>query len=312
MAKVTILGAGNVGATAAQFLAEEGVADIHLIDVPAVDGMPQGKALDMSEAGPVRGYDVAVTGSTNLADLKGSDLIVSTAGLPRKPGMSREDLVGTNAKIAESLAKAVKEYAPEAIFINVANPLDIICHVFKKVVGMPAGRIMGMAGILDTARFRAFVGMELGLGACDVAAMVLGGHGDSMVPLADKASVSGVPLKNLLSREKIDAIVERTRKGGGEIVALLKKGSAYYAPGAAVTQMVEAVLLDRRRLLPCAACLSGEYGQEGIFFGVPCVLGKNGIERVIEIELNEEEKAALRKSADAVRAGIALLPEHLR
>ncbi|KPJ61609.1 MAG: malate dehydrogenase [Latescibacteria bacterium DG_63] len=297
--KITIVGAGHVGATAAHWAAEKELADIVLVDI--VEGMPQGKALDLMETRPVEDFDTSVLGTNDYKDTANSDIVVITAGLPRKPGMSRDELFEANKKIVQDVTREIVKYSPNSIIIVVSNPLDTMCHVAKMVSKFPKHRVMGMAGILDTARFRCFVSMELGVSVEDIQAMVLGGHGDSMVPLPRYTTVAGVPITQLMPQEKIDAIVERTRKAGGEIVALLKTGSAYYSPSAAVIQMVEAILKDKKRILPCAAYLEGEYGIKDLYVGVPIKLGANGVEEVMELDITAEEKAALQKSAEAVR-----------
>jgi malate dehydrogenase len=302
--KVTIVGAGNVGATAAQEIARRDYADVVLVDIK--EGLPQGKALDIDEAGPVLGYEPTVSGSNGYEETAGSDVVVITAGLPRKPGMSRDDLVQTNEQIVGSVTREAVEGSPDAILIVVSNPLDAMCHVAKNVSGWPRERVFGMAGILDTARFRSFISQETGTSAKDVTAMVLGGHGDQMVPVVSATTVGGVPLTALASPEAIEAMVERTRKGGGEIVELLGT-SAWYAPGAAAAQMVDAVLLDQKRVLPCTALLQGEYGIDDLYMGVPVKLGAGGIEAIYELELTDSEQAALDESAAAVRDVVAVL-----
>ncbi len=297
--KVTVIGAGNVGATTAQRIIETGLADVVLVDI--VEGMPQGKALDLAEAAPVVGYDVKVTGTNDYADTAGSKIIIVTSGLARQPGMSRDDLMAKNAGIVASVVKQAAGVSPNAIIIVVTNPLDAMCHVAMQASGFPRERVIGMAGVLDSARFRHFIAAELDVSVRDVRAFVLGGHGDTMVPLPRYSTVGGVPITELLSDERIAALVDRTRNGGAEIVALLKTGSAYYAPAAAVVEMAELILLDRRRILPCAAYLQGEYGYDGLFVGVPVILGDGGMEKVIEISLTDDEKAALDHSAAAVR-----------
>ena len=297
--KVTVIGAGNVGATTAQRIVETGLADVVLVDI--VEGLPQGKALDLAEAAPVVGYDVKVTGTNDYADTAGSKIIVVTSGLARQPGMSRDDLMAKNAGIVGSVVKQAAAASPRAIIIVVTNPLDAMCHVAMQVSGFPRERVIGMAGVLDSARFRHFIAAELDVSVRDVRAFVLGGHGDTMVPLPRYSTVGGVPITELMSAERIAALVDRTRNGGAEIVALLKTGSAYYAPAASVVEMAEAILLDRRRILPCAAYLQGEYGYDGLFVGVPVVLGDGGMQKVIEIALTDDEKAALDHSAAAVR-----------
>jgi len=302
--KITVVGAGNVGATAAQEIARRDYADVVLVDI--IEGLPQGKALDMNEAGPVLGYEAKVIGTTGYEESAGSEVVVITSGKPRTPGMSRDDLVTTNQTIVGSVTKAALEVSPDATVIVVTNPLDAMCHVAKDVSGLPRERVFGMAGILDTARFRTFIAWETGMSDRDVQAVVLGGHGDQMVPVVSATTVGGVPLKQLVAPERIDAMVERTRKGGGEVVELLGT-SAWYAPGAAVAQMVESIVLDEKRVLPCTALLEGEYGIDGLYMGVPVVLGSGGIERIVELALSEDELAELRKSADAVRDVVAVL-----
>lgn len=297
--KITIVGAGNVGATAAHWAAAKELGDVVLVDV--VEGVPQGKGLDLYEAAPVEGFDSNITGTNTYEETKDSDVVIITAGLPRKPGMSRDDLLNKNASIMKSVVENVVKYSPNSILIIVSNPLDAMCAVAKKVSGFPRERVIGMAGILDSARFRAFISMELNVSVEDVSAFVLGGHGDDMVPLPSYCSVGGIPLPKMLSKERIDALVERTRKGGGEIVALLKTGSAFYAPSASAVQMAEAIIKDKKRILPCAVYLDGEYGVKGYFLGVPVKLGANGLEQIIEIELNDDEKAALDKSVASVK-----------
>lgn len=305
MAKVTIIGAGQTGATTAHWLAAREIADLVLLDI--VEGMPQGKALDLQEALPVIGSDVRVVGENDYEATRASDVVVVTAGLPRKPGMSRDDLLAANAKIIrESITKALQA-SPDAIFIILTNPLDAMSYLAMKVGDLPRERVIGQAGILDSARMRAFVAMELGVSVQNVHCYVLGGHGDDMVPLTRHSNVAGVPLTRALSGDTLEAIVQRTRKGGGEIVGLLKTGSAFYAPAAALAQMVEAILRDRNLIIPASAYLQGEYGQEGIFFGVPVQLGRGGLEKIIEYDLNEEEQAALQASADHVRETIQSL-----
>ncbi len=302
--KITVVGAGNVGATAAQEIARGDYADVVLVDI--VEDLPQGKALDMNEAGPVLGYEAKVVGTNGYDETAGSEVVVITSGKPRSPGMSRDDLVTTNQAIVGAVTKAAVDASPDAIVIIVTNPLDAMCHVAKQVSGLPKERVFGMAGILDTARFRTFIAWETGMSDRDVQAMVLGGHGDQMVPVVSATTVGGVPLTQLVPQDRIDAMVERTRKGGGEVVNLLGT-SAWYAPGAAVAQMVESIVLDEKRVLPCTALLEGEYSLDGLYMGVPVVLGSDGIERVIELELSEAERAELHGSADAVREVVAVL-----
>jgi len=302
--KITVVGAGNVGATAAQRLAEKQLArTVVMVDV--VEGLPQGKALDQWQSGPIEGFDTRVLGANDYAAGAGSELVVVTAGIARKPGMSRDDLVRTNAGIVKQVAQQIARHCPGAIVVVVSNPLDVMCWVTKQVTGFPRERVIGMAGVLDTARFRAFLADALDVSVEDIDAMVLGGHGDTMVPLISHTTVSGIPVTQLLDRGTLDKIVQRTRDGGAEIVAHLKTGSAFYAPSAAVVQMVEAIALDKHRLLPCAAWLEGEYGLSGMYVGVPCKLGRRGLEQVIEIELEAGERAALQASADAVKATMA-------
>jgi malate dehydrogenase len=305
--KIAAIGAGNVGASVAQYCAELELGDVVLTDV--VEGLPQGKALDLTEAGPIRGYDSRVTGSNDYADIEGADVAVVTAGLARKPGMSRLDLLEKNGQILSGICENIRRYAPEATVIIVTNPLDVMVYLAYRKLGFPAARVMGMAGCLDSARMRSFVAMELGVSMKNVDTMVLGSHGDDMVPLPHYTTVSGIPITKLLPQERIDAIVERTRKGGGEIVALLKTGSAYYAPAASAARMVQAVVRDEKQLLPCAAYLTGQYGLEDIYMGVPCLLGKGGVERILELEISEADRASLHKSAQEVRTGIAALQE---
>lgn len=303
--KISIIGAGMTGATTAHWLAEREVADLVLVDV--VEGMPQGKSLDLLEAMPIIGKDVRVTGSNDYVATEGSDIVVITAGLPRKPGMSREDLLNTNADIVKKATEGTLKVSPDAIYIILTNPLDTMCYVTMKVSGLPRERVIGQAGILDSARMRAFVAMELGVSVENVACYVLGGHGDSMVPLTRHSNVAGVPLNEILPADKLAAIVDRTRKGGGEIVALLKQGSAYYAPSAAIAQMAESILKNKNLIIPCSIYLQGEYGLKDIFFGVPAQLGSHGLVKVIEYTLNSEEKAMVEKSAVEVKESISAL-----
>lgn len=305
MAKVTIIGAGQTGATTAHWLAEREVADLVLVDI--VEGMPQGKALDLSEAMPVIGSDVNVVGTNDYAETAGSDIVVITAGLPRKPGMSRDDLLAANTKIMRDAVEGSLKGSPQAILIILTNPLDAMAYLAMKVGGLPRERVIGQAGILDSARMRSFVAAELDVSVQNVHCYVLGGHGDDMVPLTRHSNVAGVPLTRMLSADRLAAIVTRTRKGGGEIVGLLKTGSAFYAPAAALTQMVEAILRDRHLVVPASAYLKGEYGQEGIFFGVPTQLGRIGLEKIIEYDLDEAERQALATSAGHVRETIAAM-----
>ena len=302
--RVTVVGAGNVGATAAQEIARRDYADVVLVDIK--EGLPQGKALDINEAGPVLGYEPTLVGSNGYDETAESDVVVITAGVPRKPGMSRDDLVTTNEEIVAGVTREAAERSPDAIIVVVSNPLDAMCHVAKTVSGWPRERVVGMAGILDTARFRTFIAWETGASAKDVSAMVLGGHGDQMVPVVSATAVGGIPLRQLVSDERIEAMVERTRKGGGEIVELLET-SAWYAPGAAVAEMVDAIMLDQKRVLPCTAYLEGEYGIDGLYIGVPVKLGAGGVEQIVELELSDGERAELAKSADAVRDVVGVL-----
>ena len=297
--KVTVVGAGHVGATAAQRLAEKELCDVALIDI--IEGVPQGKALDLAEAAPIEKHDAHITGSNGYEASDQSDIVIITAGIPRKPGMSRDDLLRTNAGIMKNVTQQVVERSPDAVIIIVSNPLDAMCHVAYETSGFPKNRVMGMAGVLDSARFRTFISMELDVSVENTTAFVLGGHGDTMVPLPRYSTVAGIPITELLSKERIDALVKRTATGGAEIVELLKTGSAYYAPASAAVEMAESILKDKKKILPCAAYLEGEYGINDLFVGVPVKLGANGIEEVIEITLTKEENAALEKSADAVR-----------
>jgi malate dehydrogenase len=297
--KVTVIGAGNVGATTAQRIAEAGLADVVLVDI--VEGLPQGKGLDLAEAAPVVGHDARLIGTNDYAETAGSDVVVVTSGLARQPGMSRDDLLAKNAGIVRSVVLAAVQHSPNAILIVVTNPLDAMCHVAFEASGFPRERVLGMAGVLDSARFRTFIAQELGVSVEDTHAFVLGGHGDTMVPLPRYSTVAGVPITELLPADRIQALVERTANGGAEIVALLKSGSAYYAPAASTFEMVESILLDRKRVLPCAVRLEGEFGINGLFVGVPVVLGRAGMERVFEIELSADERAAFERSAAAVQ-----------
>jgi malate dehydrogenase len=302
--KVTVVGAGNVGATCAQTLAARDYADVVLVDIK--EGLPQGKALDINQMGAVLGYEPRVTGSNGYEETAGSDVVVITAGLPRSPGMSRDDLVTTNEKIVTDVTRKAIAQSPDAILIIVSNPLDAMCHVAKNVSGWPRERVFGMAGILDTARFSTFIAWQTQASVKDVTAMVLGGHGDQMVPVVSATTVGGIPLRALVDEADIDAMVQRTAKGGGEIVELLGT-SAWYAPGAAAAQMVDSIMLDEKRVLPCTAYLGGEYGIDGLYMGVPVKLGAAGIEQILELELSEDEQAMLNESADAVREVVAVL-----
>jgi malate dehydrogenase len=306
--KVTVIGAGNVGATTAQRIAEAGLADVVLIDI--VEGLPQGKGLDLAEAAPVVPHDARIVGTNDYADTAGSDVVVITSGIARKPGMSRDELLATNAGIVRSVVQAIVQHSPDTILVIVTNPLDAMCHVALEASGFPRERVIGMAGVLDSARFRTFIAQELGVSVEDTHAFVLGGHGDTMVPLPRYSTVAGIPITELMTAERVQALVERTANGGAEIVSLLKTGSAYYAPAAAAFEMVEAILKDRKRVLPCAAYLQGEYGVDGLFVGVPVVLGSKGMERVIQIKLSTEEQAAFDHSADAVRELVTAMAGH--
>lgn len=298
--KVTVVGAGNVGATAAMRIAEKELADVVLIDI--LEDVPAGKALDLTQAAPVEKHDAQITGvSGDYSEAKGSDIAIITAGIPRKPGMSRDDLLSTNMGIVGSVAKEIAKVAPDSILIIVSNPLDAMCHVALDASGFPKNRVIGMAGVLDSARFRAFIAMELNVSVENTHAFVLGGHGDTMVPLPRYSTVAGIPITELMAPDRIEALVDRTRKGGAEIVSLLKTGSAYYAPASAAVEMAEAILKDKKKILPCAALLEGEYGIHDLFIGVPVKLGSKGIEEVIQITLTDEEEKALKSSADAVR-----------
>ena len=301
--KVTVVGAGNVGATLVQRIAETGLADVVMVDV--VEGVPQGKGLDLMEAGPVLGYDCRIIGSNSYDETAGSDIIVITAGLARKPGMSRDDLLAANGDIVKNVALETGKRSPKAVMIVVTNPMDVMAYVAMKATGFPRERVIGMGGVLDSARFRSFIAMELGVSVENTHAFVLGGHGDTMVPLPRYSTVAGIPITELMTKAAIDKLVDRTRNGGAEIVALLKTGSAYYAPSASTLEMVVAVLLDKKKILPCSVYLEGEYGVKGAFAGVPVKLGAKGVEQVIEIKLSADENAGFMKSVDAVRSGCA-------
>ena len=306
--KITIVGAGMVGASCAAWLAERELGDIVLVDIPQTEDMPKGKALDLLQAGPIVGYDTRVTGATSYDATANSDVVVVTAGVPRKPGMTREDLVGINTRVVRAVASQIAATSPDAIIIIVTNPLDTMTHVAFQASVFPKNRVVGQAGILDSARMRTFVAQELGVSIENVQAFVLGGHGDEMVPLVRFCNVAGIPISELMPAERVAAIVDRTRKGGGEIVNLLKTGSAYYAPGAAAAEMVEAILKDKKLIRPCSAYLDGEYGLKDIYFGVPVVLGRNGVEKIIEVALTDDEKAMLQKSADLIRSTMSVVP----
>lgn len=304
--KITVVGAGHVGATAAQRIAEKELArEVILIDI--AEGIPQGKGLDQWESAPIEGFDTRIIGSQDYEPARDSEIFVVTAGIARKPGMSRDDLLKTNADIVRSVSKEIKRVAPDSIIIMVSNPLDVMAYVAKETTGFPRERVIGMAGVLDTARYRSFIALELDVSVEDIQALVLGGHGDTMVPLQSCTTISGIPIDHFLPQDRIDALVERTRKGGAEIVGYLKTGSAYYAPSAAAVQMVEAIVKDKNRILPCAAWLTGEYGQEGIFLGVPCKLGEGGLKEVLEVDLTDSERDALASSADHVRETLKAL-----
>lgn len=310
-AKITIVGAGNVGATTAHWCAAAELGDIVLVDIPATETMPAGKSLDLMQSLPIVGVDSTVTGVTDYEATADSDVVVITAGIPRKPGMSRDDLLATNARIVSSVSEQIRENSPRAMVIVVSNPLDAMVQCAKQVTGFPANRVFGQAGVLDTARYRTFLAMELGVSVEDVSALLMGGHGDTMVPMPSCTSVGGIPIMRLLSAERLEAIVERTRKGGGEIVGLLKTGSAYYAPAAASAQMVEAIVRDKKRLIPCAAYCDKEYGVGGYYVGVPVILGAGGVERIVELELTSEEQAFFQKSVDAVKELVKTMNELL-
>ncbi|MFO1444001.1 malate dehydrogenase [Bacillus sp. Bva_UNVM-123] len=305
--KISVIGSGFTGATTAFLLAQKELGDVVLVDIPQMENPTKGKALDMLEASPVQGFDANIIGTSNYEDTKDSDIVVVTAGIARKPGMSRDDLVQTNQKIMKSVAQEIAKNSPNCFIVVLTNPVDAMTYTIFKESGFPKNRVIGQSGVLDTARFRTFIAQELNLSVKDITGFVLGGHGDDMVPLVRYSYAGGIPLETLISKDRLDAIVERTRKGGGEIVNLLGNGSAYYAPAASLVEMCEAILKDQRRVLPSIAYLEGEYGYEGIYLGVPTILGANGIEKVIELELTADEKAALDKSAEAVRGVMAVL-----
>jgi malate dehydrogenase len=309
VAKVTVVGAGFVGATVAQYVADKDLADVVVVDV--IEGMPQGKSLDLTQAAPLLGHDRKLFGTNDYADTKGSDIVVITAGIARKPGMSRDDLLKTNASIVQSVVKETTKLSPDAIYLVVTNPLDVMTYLTWKVSRLPAPRVLGMAGVLDSARFQAFIAAELGFSAKDIKCMVLGGHGDLMVPLPRYCSVNGVPITELLPKDKLDALVKRTRDGGAEIVALLKAGSAFYAPGASVALMVEAILRDTHRLLPCAVYAQGEYGLKDVYVGLPAVLSRSGVEKIVELKLHDDEIQALKRSADSIRENVEVMTKLL-
>ncbi|MCL5945696.1 MAG: malate dehydrogenase [Planctomycetes bacterium] len=306
-AKISIIGAGNVGATSAHWAVAKELGDVVLVDVPQIDGVPQGKALDLAQAAPIEGSDVGLTGSTSYESTANSDVVIITAGLARKPGMSRDDLLLKNTEIVKSVTQQVVKYSPKSVLLVVSNPLDAMVYVAYKTSGFEPRRVIGMAGVLDTARYRCFIAAELGVSVEDIQALLLGGHGDDMVPLPRYTSVAGIPLPELLSAEKIDAIVKRTRSGGAEIVNLLKTGSAYYAPAAAVIQMAESIIKDKKRVLPCAAYCDHQYGVGGYFVGVPVKLGSNGVEQILEVQLTAEEKKLMESSVDHVRRLVATI-----
>lgn len=306
-AKITIVGAGNVGATCAHWCAASELGDVVLLDVPQAEDMPKGKALDLMQASPIMGFDSHIVGTTSYDDARDSDVVVITAGIARKPGMSRDDLLGTNAKIMGSVAEQVKQCSPNAVVIVVSNPLDAMVQRAFQVTGFPSSRVVGQAGVLDTARYRTFLAMELGVSVEDISALLMGGHGDTMVPMPSCTSVGGIPVAQLIDANRLEEIVDRTRKGGAEIVGLLKTGSAYYAPAAATAQMVEAIVRDKKRLIPCAAYCDKEYGVGGFYVGVPVILGTGGVEKIIELELTDTEQAAFSKSVEAVKELIAAM-----
>lgn len=305
--KVSVIGSGFTGATTALMLAQKELADVVLVDIPKMENPTKGKALDMLEASPVQGFDANIMGTSNYEDIKDSDIVIVTAGIARKPGMSRDDLVNTNADIMKSVAGEIKKHAPETIIIVLSNPVDAMTYTIFKESGFPKEKVIGQSGVLDTARFRTFISQELNISVKDITGFVLGGHGDDMVPLIRYSYAGGIPLEKMMSKEKLDAIVERTRKGGGEIVELLGSGSAYYAPAASITEMAEAILKDQRRVLPSIAYLEGEYGYEDLYLGVPTIIGGKGIEKVIELDLTTEEKAALDKSVESVKSVMKIL-----
>ncbi|MGV2622361.1 malate dehydrogenase [Halobacillus sp. ACCC02827] len=305
--KISVIGAGFTGATTALMLAQKELGDVVIVDIPDMEDPTKGKALDMLEASPVQGFDADITGTSNYEDTKGSDLVIITAGIARKPGMSRDDLVSTNAKIMKSVTKEIVAHSPDCFIVVLTNPVDAMTYSVFQEAGFPKNRVIGQSGVLDTARFRTFVAEELNVSIKDITGFVLGGHGDDMVPMIRYSFAGGIPLEKLISKERLDAIVERTRKGGGEIVGLLGNGSAYYAPAASLVQMAEAILKDQRRILPSIAYLEGEYGYDGIYLGVPTILGGNGIEEILELELTDEEKQQLDKSADSVKSVLNVL-----
>jgi malate dehydrogenase len=306
-AKITIVGAGNVGATCAHWCAAAELGDIVLLDIPQAEDMPKGKALDLMQASPIVGFDSHIVGTTSYSDTQNSDVVVVTAGIARKPGMSRDDLLGTNAKIVGSVAEQIKSSSPNAIVIVVSNPLDAMVQRALQVTGFPPARVLGQAGVLDTARYRTFLAMELGVSVEDVSALLMGGHGDTMVPMPSCTSVGGIPILQLIDEQRLEEIVDRTRKGGAEIVSLLKTGSAYYAPAAATAQMVEAIVRDKKRLIPCAAYCDSEYGVGGYYVGVPVILGSGGVEKIVQLKLTDKEQAAFDHSVSAVKELVAAM-----
>ncbi len=310
-AKITIVGAGNVGATCAHWCAAAELGDIVLLDIPQTEDMPKGKALDLLQSSPIMGFDSHITGTTSYADTQDSDVVVITAGIARKPGMSRDDLLSTNAKIVGSVSEQIKQSSPNAIVILVSNPLDAMVQRALKVTGFPPSRVVGQAGVLDTARYRAFLAMELGVSVEDISALLMGGHGDTMVPMPSCTSVGGIPVTQLIDSDRLDQIVDRTRKGGAEIVGLLKTGSAYYAPAAATAQMVEAIVRDKKRLIPCAAYCDKEYGVGGYYVGVPVILGSAGVEKIVELKLSEQETSDFQNSVRAVKELVAAMEQLL-
>lgn len=311
MSKVTVVGAGYVGSTVAQYVAEKDISDVVLVEIDALEGVAQGKSLDLMQAAPINGHSRSLKGTSDYANSKNSDIVVITAGIARKPGMTREDLLRTNAKIVQEVAEKAVKQSPDAIFIVVTNPLDVMTYLAQKTTKLDPSKVIGMAGVLDSARFQAFISMELNVSCEDVRAMVLGGHGDLMVPLPRYSSVNGIPITELMAKDRVDALGARTRDGGAEIVGLLKTGSAYYAPGASVSQMVEAILRDKHRLLPCAVMAQGQYGLNDVYIGLPTVLGRKGVEKIVELKLTDDESALLKKSADSIKENINLMNQLL-
>ncbi len=311
MSKVTVVGAGYVGSTVAQYVAEKDISDVVLVEIDALEGVAQGKSLDLMQAAPINGHSRSLKGTSDYANSKNSDIVVITAGIARKPGMTREDLLRTNAKIVQEVAEKAVKQSPDAIFIVVTNPLDVMTYLAQKTTKLDPSKVIGMAGVLDSARFQAVISMELNVSCEDVRAMVLGGHGDLMVPLPRYSSVNGIPITELMAKDRVDALGARTRDGGAEIVGLLKTGSAYYAPGASVSQMVEAILRDKHRLLPCAVMAQGQYGLNDVYIGLPTVLGRKGVEKIVELKLTDDESALLKKSADSIKENINLMNQLL-